>query len=47
MNPICEEIAYLHNENGRCIYEESSVRIPYARVCAPRFEDEAEGNFEE
>ena len=47
MNPICKETGCLYNENGRCIYEESSVKIPYARVCATKLEDEVQANFDD
>lgn len=47
MNPVCKETACLYNENERCIYEKSNVKIPYARVCAPKLEDEAQANFDE
>lgn len=47
MNPVCKETGCLYNENGRCIYEKSNVKIPYARVCSPKLEDEAQANFDE
>ena len=47
MHPIRKETGCLYNATGHCIYEDSSVRIPYARVCAPKLEDEVQANFEE
>ena len=46
MNAICEETACQYNKNMRCIYWNSDIKSPYARVCMSTVDDDSEGNFE-
>lgn len=29
----CELYGCIYNEDGRCVYENSSLKFPYARAC--------------
>lgn len=38
MNPICDIKGCQYNESGRCIYAESSIKIPEVKACEIRYQ---------